>query len=438
MAARSRTKQILGGPAQKAIASRPMEQVYQLVTEAGVYLACCGFLDSANELLANLWGYKLNHSPFVRLADRAMSVLWHHAGRTPSAVPFEVAGIDSIELEHRRYMTGNQWSDSFLLNTAVDPKSLAIKRLAKAMIASYPRKAGPMPQRSKDLEAAADFAAFAESEFCVGYNAFSALTNLVELCSKLDMVEDATRYLLRWQVASMEYWSNFSFADLASCRHAAPLLAQGVLAPGYQLDAKSSEEYVQALCKSLQQRMTAGRTLVFRKLSWQQLLEKISKKAITLKLTPFSPQTKKAKWLGCPPASASAIEEATRRLGAPLPEDYVSFLLVSDGFQATSPTSVPVFAIDEVRWLRDAMPDLVKAWDQPATQEVCQSLKESLLIGDLNGEQQLLLVPNQSGNDKARWECWFFASWIPGEDRHPSFRAYMEQVLLELQEDVES
>ena len=83
MAAQQITKKVLGAPAQKAIASKPMDQVYRRVTEAAVYLACSGFLGSANELLANLWSYKLTHSRQVWQADRAMSVLWHHAGRRP-------------------------------------------------------------------------------------------------------------------------------------------------------------------------------------------------------------------------------------------------------------------------------------------------------------------------------------------------------------------
>ncbi len=435
MAAQNRTKQILGKPAEDAIASRPLEDVYWLVTEAAVYLACSGFLDSANELLSGLWSYKLDHSANVWLADRAMSVLWHHAGRRPSLVPFAVADIDLIELEHRRYMTGNRWSDRFLQNRAEDPQSIAIKCLAKATIGSYPPEAGPLLQKSNDIEAVADFATFAESEFCTGYNSFSALTNLVELCAKHGMVEDATNYLLRWQGASIRYWPNFSFACLAACRHAAPLLAQGVLASGYQLGIESCDRYVQTLGKSLRERMATGRTLVFGKLSWHRLLEEISGEAITQEAMPFPPEVKKSNGLGCAPALPIELEEAVQRLGASIPDDYRRFLLASNGFLAPSSTSVRVFAIDEVKWLRDARPDQVRIWDQPATQDIYRSLEKSLLIGDLDGEQQLLLVPSGSDKDVDRWECWLFASWIPGEERYPSFRAYMEEVLLDLQRD---
>ena len=34
-----------------------------------------------------------------------------------------------------------------------------------------------------------------------------------------------------------------------------------------------------------------------------------------------------------------------------------------------------------------------------------------------------LLIPS---DQKADWESWFFANWIPGAHRHDSFRAFME------------
>jgi hypothetical protein len=102
-------------------------------------MASCGFLNQANSLLTALWHKKLAHSSNGRLADRAMMVLWHHSANPPSEVPFCVENIDSIELAHRAYMSGNRWSPEFLENERANaPGQLATKLLAKAMIEIYP------------------------------------------------------------------------------------------------------------------------------------------------------------------------------------------------------------------------------------------------------------------------------------------------------------
>ncbi|MBL0019052.1 MAG: hypothetical protein IPP17_22175 [Bacteroidetes bacterium] len=54
----------------------------------------------------------------------------------------------------------------------------------------------------------------------------------------------------------------------------------------------------------------------------------------------------------------------------------------------------------------------------------------SILIGGHQEEQQLLLIPSTKGKN---WECWFFASWSPGETKYPNFRYYMENQLQELE-----
>ncbi|HMF18569.1 MAG TPA: SMI1/KNR4 family protein [Gemmataceae bacterium] len=430
MPAKNRTRQILGAPVQKVIIAADDREVHRWVTNAAVYLSACGFLDLANQLLTRLWSFKLEHSPDVWLADRAMMVLWHEAGQRPAAVPFPLQEIDSIESAHRQYMTGNRWSETFLNNDQLTtPEALAIKLLAKAMIESY-----RPPTPARDSKAIADFTAFAESGFCVGYNAFSALTNLVEICARNGRLDDAKRWLLRWHDAYVQYWPNFSFDCLAAYRHAAPLLLERMLARPCGLDAKSSAAYVEGLLQALDRRMATGRALARADLGCRQLLEEISRLALVRGVISFPASIKKSKWLGRKPASEPAIRQAEARLKARFPADYEEFLRTSNGFEPVNSTGIRVFPVEEVKWLIDAEPDLVEAWNLPEIQNVHRSLKESLLIGDFNREQQLLLTPIGKRR-KMAWECWFFASWVPGEVRYPSFRAYMENELLELEKE---
>ena len=172
--------------------------------------------------------------------------------------------------------------------------------------------------------------------------------------------------------------------------------------------------------------MTKGRSLVYGHADWGQLLAEISRIALMRDDMSFSSQAMESQWLGNKPASAKAICDAEARLGLSLPDDYKGFLRTSNGFEPLCFTFVRMFAIEEVQLLVDAYPDLVDIWNQPELQDVHQGLESSLLIGDFEGEQQLLLVPPKPGDEEGTWECWFFASWWPGEDRYPSFRAYME------------
>jgi hypothetical protein len=226
---------------------------------------------------------------------------------------------------------------------------------------------------------------------------------------------------------------------LAACPYASKLLLRGILAKPCGLDQASSEKYLEGLLGALNRRMKRGETLVFGHMDWKELLAEISKRAIAKDDgdMEYSPDAKRTQWLGHTGASARAIREAESRLGVQLPEDYKSFLRTSNGFEPVRSTSVQLSAISEVKTLAEVYPDLLEAWSLPGLEEVHRGLKRSLIIGDLEGEQQLLLVPPDTSetSNTAATECWFFASWVPGEHRYSSFRAYMEQTLQDLNRD---
>ena len=252
MPAKNRTRQILGEPAQKAIlAARTEDDAYRLVTNAAVYLASSGFLGLANELLTKLWIYNLKHSPNVWVADRAMSALWHEAGERPVWIPFPVEDIDSIELAHRGYMTVNRWAQEFLDRPPGDsPGAVAFRRYIKAIIASYPAApSGQMPDAEIELRNRR-FRGICGQRL-LGLERIYALTNLVELCARNGLNDDARRYLLMWHDAFVLYYMNFTFECMPANRHAAPLLLSGVLAQVCELDPKSSAAYTEGLLNAL-------------------------------------------------------------------------------------------------------------------------------------------------------------------------------------------
>jgi hypothetical protein len=93
-------------------------------------MASCGFVNQAYTLLTALWSQKRPHSRNVWLADRALMVLWHHSASPPPHVPFAIESIESIELAHRAYMSGNRWSSAFLENVGADnPVTLVTFRI---------------------------------------------------------------------------------------------------------------------------------------------------------------------------------------------------------------------------------------------------------------------------------------------------------------------
>jgi hypothetical protein len=435
MPAKNRTRQILGDSGKKAfLSSKDDDEAYRLVTQAAVYIASCGSVNEANKLLTALWSRRDIHSRNVWLADRAMTVLWHNSGHFPSTVPFPIADINSIELSHRTYMSGNRWSPEFLDNEqAASPGQLATKRLAKAMIGIYPQ-GGSMPSREAEIQGIADLESFQQSGFCHGFDGFSALTNLAELCAKNGREQDAERYILAWHDEHVSRWYNFMFECLPACRHASQLLLTGILSNACELNQNSCERYVEDWLSLIAVRFGAGPQLVYQELTWTQLLQRITENSL---LESGRLADGNEEHLCHSPAPPGEIDTLEVKLGVQLPDDYKEFLRSSNGFENARSTDVKIAAAEDVGWLRNVYPDLLDIWNTPDLQNTYVGLEQSLLIGDLEGEQQLLLVPTRSQTDGAEltWECWFFASWVPGEVRYSSFRAYVENVLLDLESE---
>ncbi|GEM_PF-1988629 len=141
-------------------------------------------------------------------------------------------------------------------------------------------------------------------------------------------------------------------------------------------------------------------------------------------------------WLGFPGATAPQLKELATRLGRPLPPSYAEFLAVTNGFRRITPSIDEAFPAAQVQLFSQHNADWIAAWKQHAlpvkskqhlcygTQQDCAVFDASYLDGAVQvsavGDGVLLLNPAVTTPD-GEWEAWFFASWLPGARRYPSF-----------------
>jgi hypothetical protein len=79
-----------------------------------------------------------------------------------------------------------------------------------------------------------------------------------------------------------------------------------------------------------------------------------------------------------------------------LPDDYKSFLLLTNGFRGSSSIGVTFLPVERIGWAHDLDSELVAIVGKPMDEKDsarAAGFQRSLLIGGLNEELQLLLVP---------------------------------------------
>lgn len=158
-----------------------------------------------------------------------------------------------------------------------------------------------------------------------------------------------------------------------------------------------------------------------------KILQEISRKTLLLNEGSFTEEQRQTQWLGYPPATRDAISAAELRLGVTFPEDYVEFLLVSNGFsQTVESVNCSFLPVEEIDYLKVLDEDLIEIWEEYGVPEVAKELERSILIGGLGELQNFLLIPPA---DSLGWQYWKFASWIPGEEPHDSLKAYWNSEL---------
>ncbi len=146
-------------------------------------------------------------------------------------------------------------------------------------------------------------------------------------------------------------------------------------------------------------------------------------------------------WLGFPGVSDGQLAELEARLGTTLPPSYRSFLRISNGFLQPGIIVPRLLPAEEVAWLRDVDPDTINVWTEMAWStggEVEPDGFEQYLATALRvsaretvGTAMYLLNPRLASAD-GEWEAFFFAHWVPGVRRFPSFWALMQAELADL------
>jgi predicted DNA-binding WGR domain protein len=180
-------------------------------------------------------------------------------------------------------------------------------------------------------------------------------------------------------------------------------------------------------------------------LPWRPLLEKLSKKVLASEdlAARLPSKARKARWLGFDGASSKEIVALEKRLGKTLPDSYRSFLETSNGWLATGPfierllpaAEVKPFAEENKEWvdIYAADADAVSVEDHATWRGDCVHFRPAYLEGAVQisavGDSAVMLLVPEVQDANGEWEAWFFASWLPGADRFPSFRELMENEL---------
>jgi hypothetical protein len=151
----------------------------------------------------------------------------------------------------------------------------------------------------------------------------------------------------------------------------------------------------------------------------------------------LTPEMVASGWLGAPGAGESRLAALEARLGVTLPPSYRSFLGASNGFLQPGVLVPRLLPAEEVDWFRSAHQDVIAAWNVGTTLGLGRAaadpeafehyLPTALQVSDLERAGTAVYLLNPKVVDTSgEWEAFYFAHWIPGVNRYPSFRALME------------
>ena len=413
----------------RILKSAPMQEVQWRLIDSASQWSASGCLQQANRLLSvarETGDPSTFSSPLA-----AFEIPWSLTGTRPTNWPPSAQDTDAIELDLWERLFGPQWTDATVDRVkSARPEELRGKSLLiRAVITAYDDSRSDRvaaPGRLAEAAALLDRFLGSNSPEAVGYTLFQALTCREILASRLGDVERAKENLLTWGRCYNTFPQNWIVWYPLMDRAIATILLSGILASVWQITPQQCDDDAGAIEYALRDLMTSGRQLAYGSLRWTQLLEQLSEAALH--------GDRQGRHLGRAPATAAAIEATESRIGLSLPESYRGFLGASNGFGMYSITGIEILPIERICWLRDANPGLIDAYVQLGDfAALTDKLQASLLIGrDPNDEQQLLLVP--ADDPASEWECWFFAHWVPGEIRHPTFRYFIESEVHHLNE----
>lgn len=421
----------------KQIQSDDIELVYREVTETATIWATCGFIDQANSLLEKLWSLKLEHSRNTWLNDEGFQFFWAISDKKPNQIPFQLSDIDSMQAENWQRHFMPYWNENVNYASRINGKEwtelsgndLVLVGIGLAYDETNSNKASDKQQQKDALDAITKFINTCNP---LGHSLMNSLICASILAARNGLIKQAEEFLIQWAKAYKLYWSNTSATYLMRDLSTAKILLTGILAQIFELTKEKCEIDLQAISIALDDRITKGQSLVYEKLEWKDLLKHISTIAIKKANFDYEAKSISKNWLGFKPATKDEISNTETRLNIKLPKEYKDFLSATNGFSPFSFTPT-LHSVDKIDWLKNLDPQLVEIWTESmedVDKDFVKSFSNSILIGGDQEEQQLLLIPSTKSKN---WECWFFASWSPGETKYPNFRYYMENQLQELE-----
>lgn len=146
-----------------------------------------------------------------------------------------------------------------------------------------------------------------------------------------------------------------------------------------------------------------------------------------------------AGWLGTQGASEADIVALEKRLGRQFPPSFRQFLLTSNGFLQPGMIVPRLLAAHEVEMFIEVEKDQWQSWldwrdsgrDEfdtlDGTDYFLMHLEALIVISEQeeSGSGRFLLNPERV-NETGEWEAYYYAHWMPGAVRYPSFWALME------------
>jgi hypothetical protein len=445
-------------------------EVYFKATDVALYMATGGYIDAANQVLSELWKHGLPHDRNTWLPDIGFMVLWHASGKYPALIPFALDDIDPIEKNMRGYVAMDKWAyempdlswqqlsgqdllrNAFMAarlvkgdghgylpsTTLTDPASVGFsERMAKieAYVARLTvQPSDELPAAPVELEALA----MLQKMMTESFYATEGLLLGAELAARHGRRDTAIQFAKVWAEETVRQDRGCGLPPIATCRHVAPLLLEGVIAQELGLSDALVADHLPQLLEVLNRRLSSGRSLAFGQLSWSTLIRQISEQALRIEDdNTYDEQVRAAQWIGFAGADPEAIRLAEERLQASLPADYKLFLETTDGmrpFPLNNPALLPVAKIGYLKdmiepYLFDIILEYHLIDGDPAA--TADNLSKAILICQYPDEQSVWLMPEDS--ERSTWQTWFYAPWMPGVCGYPSFRFYMEEQLIAME-----
>lgn len=165
----------------------------------------------------------------------------------------------------------------------------------------------------------------------------------------------------------------------------------------------------------------------------ENLLKEISSLAIQLGDFEFTNNQIENNWLGTSSATTEAIEKKELELKVKLPQDYIEFLKISNGFPPTSAVDSTFLPIEEIGLLKEKDKQLVDIWCNSGN-GINEELQNAILVTKVHEEQYFLLIPPITKNNS--WQYWKFASWIPGEEPYKNIESYFQSIKEFIQDEL--